>query len=642
MKKFLDFTLNDIDITEKKLSSVILPKSSVLVPISVFQQIRSQKPRFLERKNAIFNKQAVSTKKKPFCTLSSQKMELLKVESSVLCTISGGQDSILTFFLLLHTKKFECLKILYCQHLWQIKNFFSARLIFQITYLVKVPYTLLLPQKLVETENESREWRKKVFCRFSQLEQIRTTLTGHTQTDNFEKNLNNLFRGTSPAGLISLNFLNSPNTVGLFFSTLNFTSYFFTKAEKPTKFYQKFLFQTNLKNKITDQLGPKNEVCEKKINPNIALNSGVDKPELKPYLIDNFDEFSNFKTYWKTDNIKTKKPITIVCNQKQRFCSKQRLAFQFLKPLNPFGQFPIVFLKLVKQQKRLINQFPLISKGFRNKLAFCQTGSKQKTTKNLDLISNRVKSFSFFDSTKNLPKSKINRNSKEKASFSFCFSNEFLRLQVNILKPLDKLSRFSISQFFNLYNLPLLIDITNFSYRFSRNKIRHQLIPLIRSLIHLNVEYLVMNFFKIISQEHQNREKGIQELFFIYRIFTLRFLFKKAEFGRSSNLKNLRTIWFLGQPALNSKPLIPGTLKRKKPTGLERHLEGYLGTMQGRPNLSNRVEKYSIKALLKKDLELKVRTLLQFFFFNYKNVDLNYSQTLKLQDFYYRKNKKTF
>ena len=625
MKKFLDFTPTDI--TEKKVSRMISPKSSVLVPISFFQQIWPQKLGFWGRKNEIFNKQAISTKKKQFRVVSSKKMELLKVQSSFLCTISGGQDSILTFFLLLHTKKIECLKILYCQHLWQIKNFFSARLIFQITYLVKVPYTLVLPQKLVKTENESREWRKKVFCRFSQLEQILTTLTGHTQTDNFEKNLNNLFRGTSPAGLISFNFLNSPNTVGLFFSTINFTRYFFTKAEKPINFYQKFLFQNKLKNRIIDQIDPENEIFGEKISPNIALNSEVGKPELKLYLVDNFIQFSNFKT----DNVKTKDPITTVCNQKQRFCSKQRLTFQFLNPLNPFSKFPIVSLNLVKQQKHLINRFPLISKGFRQKLAsfpkpgkFGITCSKKKTTKKVDSIINRLKSFSFFDSTKNLPKTKTNTNSKQKKSCSFCFSSQFLRLQVNLLRPLDKISRFSISKLVNLYNLPLLIDITNFSSSFSRNKIRHQLIPFIRSLIHLNVEYLVINFLKMISQEHQDTEKGIQELSFIYKILTLRFSIKRTEFAPSLDLEILRR-----------------TLKRKKPTGLKKHLEGYLVTMQARPNLKDWVEKYSIKALLKKNLELKARTLLQKFFFDYKNVNLSYPQILKLHDFYCRKNKKT-
>lgn len=617
MKKFLDFTLTDI--TEKQIGGVVLPKSLVLVK----------------------TKQAVSSEKKQFRVVSSTKTGSLKRQSSLLCTISGGQDSIFTFFLLLHTKKIEFLKILYCQHLWQVKNFFSARLIFQVTYLVKVPYTLILPQKLVETENESREWRKKVFCRFSQLEQILTTLTGHTQTDNLEKNLNNIFRGTSPAGLISFNFLNSPNKVGLFFSTINFTSYFFTKAEKPTKFYQNFLFQNNFKNKIIYQLGPKNFVFGKKFSPNIAINSVVDKPKFKLYLVDNFVQFSNFKTYWKTDNVKTKDPIKTVWNQKPRFCSKQRLTFQFLKPLNLFVPFPILSLNLVKQQKRLINQFPLISKGFRNKLAFCKTCSKKKITKKLDSIINRLKSFRFFDSTKNLSKTKNNKNSKKKKSYSFCFSNQFLKLQVNLLKPLDKISRFSISKIFNLYNLPLVIDITNFSYRFSRNKIRHQLIPFIRSLIHLNVEYLVINFFKIISQEHKDTEKEIQELAFIYKSLTLRFLTKRTEFAPSSVFSILGTPLFLEQPAHNLKHLIPRTLKRKKPRGLKTHLDGYLVTMQARPNLSGWVEKSSIKALLKKNFKLKARTLLQKFFFDYKNVNLIYSQILKLQDFYYRK-KETF
>jgi tRNA(Ile)-lysidine synthase TilS/MesJ len=166
-------------------------------------------------------------KKNKFFCFSSQTKELLNKQTSFLCTLSGGQDSILAFFLFLHNKKKENLNILYCQHLWQLKNFFAVKFLFQLSFLNNIPYILILPQNLVLTENESRDWRQKNFYRISKIEYIQTSLTGHTQTDILEKNLNNLLRGTSPAGLSGLNFLNFQRKTPLLFSSTNLNLCFF-------------------------------------------------------------------------------------------------------------------------------------------------------------------------------------------------------------------------------------------------------------------------------------------------------------------------------------------------------------------------------------------------------------------------------
>ena len=162
----------------------------------------------------------------------SAKISTRFTNNSTLCTLSGGQDSILTFFLLLHSQPKSFLYILYCHHFWQLKNFFSARLIFRLSYLVNVSYILILPEKNVYNENESRNWRKKNFCRVSQTENILTTLTGHTQTDTLEKNLHNLFRGTSPAGFSGWKLATSKTRTEIFFSEINLNSCFFYKLKK--------------------------------------------------------------------------------------------------------------------------------------------------------------------------------------------------------------------------------------------------------------------------------------------------------------------------------------------------------------------------------------------------------------------------
>ena len=146
-------------------------------------------------------------------------MEGLKTKTPILAAISGGQDSCVTFVLCLHIEKLATLEVIYCNHFWQPKNFFSSDLIFKLSFLFDVPYTLILPQNGVLGENRSREWRKKSFYRLSHLEKILFTITGHTRTDSFEKNLSHLFRGTSPKGLAESTLLIPKKPTCLFFST---------------------------------------------------------------------------------------------------------------------------------------------------------------------------------------------------------------------------------------------------------------------------------------------------------------------------------------------------------------------------------------------------------------------------------------
>lgn len=84
-------------------------------------------------------------------------------------------------------------------------------------------------------------------------------------------------------------------------------------------------------------------------------------------------------------------------------------------------------------------------------------------------------------------------------------------MPVDLQRPLNKTTRFSVSKLVKLYNFPLIIDVTNFSSRFSRNKIRHQLIPFVRSLVHSNVDFLLINFFKMIAEEHKDEKRTLSK-----------------------------------------------------------------------------------------------------------------------------------
>lgn len=167
---------------------------------------------------------------KKFLTFTDKKTELVKKQTRILCAISSGQDSIVTFFVLLHAKKKKIfnLEIIYCQHFWQTKNFFSAVFVFKLGFLFEIPYNIVLPQNSLLTENRSRAWRKNFFFRVARLENLLNVVTGQTLTDKLEKFFNNLFRGVAPKSLSESNLLNYKKTGSFFFSTLNLKPKFFT------------------------------------------------------------------------------------------------------------------------------------------------------------------------------------------------------------------------------------------------------------------------------------------------------------------------------------------------------------------------------------------------------------------------------
>lgn len=118
----------------------------------------------------------------------------------VLCSFSGGQDSTIVFFSLFHRKR-QTINLIYFHHLWQIQNYQASKGIFHLSFNLKVPYSIIIATHSLANENRSRNWRKKKLFRFSNLQQTSIVVTGHTQTDSLETNLNNLIRGTSSKGV---------------------------------------------------------------------------------------------------------------------------------------------------------------------------------------------------------------------------------------------------------------------------------------------------------------------------------------------------------------------------------------------------------------------------------------------------------
>jgi tRNA(Ile)-lysidine synthase TilS/MesJ len=334
----------------------------------------------------------------------------------LLCPISNGQDSIAMLLFSLYYSKNVCFENVYCQHFWQSQNFISTRSIFQLSYWLKIPYRVVLSISKNNTENGSRDWRKKTFSRLSHFEHYFNISTGHSQTDILEKNLHSLLRGTSPRGITNFLFLSSKQ-VGLFFS--------------------------------------------------------MDQPLVKK-------------------------------NKHKSFSF-----LRFFREKKDFLNYPVKisysFLYLQKYRRQVFLRDKTSPNFFSMPFSFFNFGKTKMVTKLVDSSERKI----FFEA-QNIFK---NRNSS-----SFLFSSEFNKRNIVLLKPLKNLSRFQISQMLKMYYLPLIIDITNFSLVFCRNKIRHQLVPFLRSLIQQNLEIVMIHFFKLLEKEQKNTGYLAHKNFFLFRI----------------------------------------------------------------------------------------------------------------------------
>jgi tRNA(Ile)-lysidine synthase TilS/MesJ len=387
-----------------------------------------------------------STKK--FIPISLKKNSLIIKPFRGLCTVSSGQDSTLAFFLLLHIQEKDSLQILYCNHFWQIKNLVSIRELYQVSYFSKISYTVIFSKKLVLTENEAREWRRTNFYRVSQLQNIPYIITGHTETDILEKNLNNIFRGTGLGGFSAGRLLTPTKTTNIFFFRIinsmkwdQLTSNDFKiKLKKKTKLFGKFL-----KTKKSTFLFLPNKYLK------LKKKARFHRPKMQ------FDSLKNLvpKTFPPT-----------------KFWPKK-----YTEPVTP--------------------------------------------------------SLSFFPG-KNL-------------SYSFCLSNDFFYLKGFFFKPLERTPRVTVSKLMNFYSLPLIVDITNFSLTFSRNKIRHNLIPFSHFFFHRNSESLLIHFFQIIEFESDYREKKFKEFFCLVQFLIFKNEKQRVQFGSYLQKKKMDPV------ALNKK-----------------------------------------------------------------------------------------
>lgn len=400
--------------------------------------------------------------KLPYNQLERTSERGLFSKTPLFCTVSGGQDSILTLFVLLHTmffptnsrlskeKKHETLQIVHCHHFWQKKNILTPRSLFQLSSVFNLPYTLLLPEQQFLTENSTRTWRRRLFCRVINLNQSVLLSTGHTQTDTLETKINHLFRGTS---------LKSINSSA---AQKKLTGYFFSSLVFSTKTFQ---FQSMEKTK---------KRAVSLVLPN--TRGGRHLKFLVSRTAENFEpntivlaksRFSNSDNTMKSSFTPT--PFLRVNNKKQHFMFKECMTQQTRH-------------SFCSEESRNGKKFIFQPEPKRN---FSVRGDFQKKLKN---------------------------------SSCFVFYSSSIFLVPRTWKPLQSHHRLTLSKIRNFYVLPVSTDRTNFSIKFSRNQVRHQLLPTLTLLVNKEMSSSFLHFFEILNKDAEVLENQASILYFLLNL----------------------------------------------------------------------------------------------------------------------------
>jgi tRNA(Ile)-lysidine synthase TilS/MesJ len=132
--------------------------------------------------------------------------QIFNVFDNLICGISGGQDSLLLLLIFYHLKHLYNLELtlIYCNHFWQVKNFYIVLQLLKISYLINSPINIIVPKNKINSEEDGHFWRKKKFFQTLNYYQANGLLLGHTLNDQIETALWHFLRGTSPKGLLAL------------------------------------------------------------------------------------------------------------------------------------------------------------------------------------------------------------------------------------------------------------------------------------------------------------------------------------------------------------------------------------------------------------------------------------------------------
>ena len=123
--------------------------------------------------------------------------KLITNQQKLVTTISGGQDSMLLFFILLHLYKKQPEKnaIVHFHHFWSRSNFGACWHILKLQYCFSLPTTIILAESSTSSETRAKLWREDSLQRVLHFSQAKTVLTGQTASDTVETACFQLCRG---------------------------------------------------------------------------------------------------------------------------------------------------------------------------------------------------------------------------------------------------------------------------------------------------------------------------------------------------------------------------------------------------------------------------------------------------------------
>lgn len=427
-----------------------------------------------------------------------------------LCSLSGGQDSISLFFLLFHflktlaisSEKETLLTVFYCHHFWQPKNVFLLSFLFQITVLFHCEYFVSFSKKTVPNENRSRQLRKKSLSRISILQNSTTLLTGHTETDRIETLFINLIRGTTV-------------------KNFSYRKIFYFKKEEIflfSSFNQSSMNIFCLKNGFIDPTNQKNVQFQKvkfSCSPFFVLFSQESRLSQTHILgtVDQCNPLSNFKIYFTNQiGISNKKSKTLGERAPNYFSGKLEKRHKQQRTHFFYRQKPYKKFQFLKRKQNLFSFFQKISPNSVSP-PICRVNSQFLKENDFRFQTASSSSFSFYS---------------------------FSSVEVSWWKPLMTTKRLFVRNCLDFYQFPVLTDLTNFSYQFSRNKIRHQFIPFLKSFFHEKVDRVVLQCFQIEGEEHEIIENQMRELLLIALLAESLFVLTLAQVEPRNPAK-----WFL-------------------------------------------------------------------------------------------------
>jgi tRNA(Ile)-lysidine synthase len=128
---------------------------------------------------------------------------------SILLSVSGGQDSMAVFMLLIHLSRWKPtwikkLGILHCQHGWTEQDLQIATHLNSVADLLEIPYYCVTSQDYYLEEEAARLWRYSSASRIANVHGYDIVLTSHTLDDRLESFLLNLIRGSGLRGISTL------------------------------------------------------------------------------------------------------------------------------------------------------------------------------------------------------------------------------------------------------------------------------------------------------------------------------------------------------------------------------------------------------------------------------------------------------